>query len=155
MLWEELLHRSLSHVSAEAFVSDFVRRVRLSATLYALATRSGTGAGVVPRPRTVLTLDILYQAFAAHRSRGNPPASKYAIENLSTGCQEEGEEESCTVCQVRAFQNSVAAFEIPAAFEIVWEEGKSCREKERARARERVVHRGRGDGAEREKGSET
>ena len=61
---DAMLQRAFSHISAEAFITDFVR-----------------------------------QAIEANRSRGNPPASQFAIEHLSEHTLLEESKEPCTVCQ--------------------------------------------------------
>jgi len=61
--FEQIIHRAFSHLSTEAFVSDFVRR-----------------------------------AFEANRQRGNPPASKFAIEHLLESTLL-ADDDSCIICQ--------------------------------------------------------
>ena len=58
------LQRAFTHISAEAFITEFVR-----------------------------------QAIEASRSRGNPPASQFAIDHLKETTTEDESKEACTVCQ--------------------------------------------------------
>jgi hypothetical protein len=70
--FDQIFHRAFSQISAEAFITDFVR-----------------------------------QAIEAHRFRGNPPASKFAIDHLKESTTIEESTEACTVCQDLVEQGAV------------------------------------------------
>ena len=69
---DQILNRAFSQISAEAFITDFVR-----------------------------------QAIEAHRFRGNPPASQFAIDHLKESTTIEQSTEACTVCQDLVEQGAV------------------------------------------------